>query len=171
MERKFGIFEHFEELNRAAAAQKKEGDKEALIALALENGLEKEDAEDYWETEDEDWGLCNATMAALGKLKLEEQELKLQSQMKDWKDFVAQMVLEDETGDLARAVFSPKKELAEVLAAGLKTASRNRITVDKRIIKKAGLPERAAYIGMCGRDELRGIITRYYLEDGKGAKV
>ena len=123
MERKFGIFEHFEELNRAAAAQKKEGDKEALIALALENGLEKEDAEDYWETEDENWGLCNATMAAMGKLKLEEQELQLKSQMKDWKDFVVQMVLEDETGNLARAVFSPKKELAEVLAAGLKTAS------------------------------------------------
>ena len=46
MEKKFGIFNTVEELNRAAAAQKAEGDLEALIGLATENGLEKEDAED-----------------------------------------------------------------------------------------------------------------------------
>ena len=44
---KFGEFDSVEELNRAAAAQKAEGDEEALIAIALENGIEKEDAEDY----------------------------------------------------------------------------------------------------------------------------
>ena len=38
MEKKFGIFNTVEELNRAAAAQKAEGDLEALIGLATENG-------------------------------------------------------------------------------------------------------------------------------------
>lgn len=43
---KFGIMD-YEELMHTAAAEKKEGDLEALICLAKENGLEKEDAEDY----------------------------------------------------------------------------------------------------------------------------
>ena len=50
-----------------------------------------------------------------------------------------------------------------MLAAGLKLSSENRITVDMRIIKAAGLPESAAYIGMCGRDDLKRIILDYYL--------
>lgn len=58
MEKKFGIFNTVEELNRAAAAQKAEGDLEALIGLATENGLEKEDAEDYMDSDDpEDFSL------------------------------------------------------------------------------------------------------------------
>ena len=169
MEHKFGIFESYEELNRAAAAQKAEGDREAVIALALENGLEKEDAEDYLETEDTEWELCNAAMAALGKLKLEEEELGITSQLKDWKDFLSQLILEEETGELAGAVFSPGRHLAEALAAGIKKASQNRVRVPEEIFKKTGLPETAAWIGMCGRDELRTVFTDYYLgEGGKG---
>ena len=44
---KFGEFDSVEELNRAAAAQREEGDEEALFLLAKENGIDKEDAEDY----------------------------------------------------------------------------------------------------------------------------
>ena len=55
----------------------------------------------------------------------------------------------------------------DVLARGLKKASENRITVDKRIIKAAGLPDSAACIGMCGRDELRKIVMEYYLGEKK----
>ena len=77
MEKKFGIFNTVEELNRAAAAQKEEGDLEALIGIAVENGLEKEDAEEYMESEDPEDFLCNATMAAIGKLNMEEQDLHL----------------------------------------------------------------------------------------------
>lgn len=76
MEKKFGIFNTVEELNRAAAAQKAEGDLEALIGLATENGLEKEDAEDYMESEDPEDFLCNATMAAIGKLNMEGDDRK-----------------------------------------------------------------------------------------------
>lgn len=174
MEKKFGIFETVEELNRAAAAQKAEGDLEALIGLAEENGLEKEDAEEYMDSDDPDDFLCNATMAAIAKLKLEEQDLHLESQMKDWKDFIVQMLTEypiehidDGRDTLANAVFNPDKKLLDVLAAGMKLSSKNRIKVDMRIIKAAGLPESAAYIGMCGRDELKKIILDYYMGEKK----
>ena len=44
---KFGELNSVEELNKAAAGLKEEGDVASLIVLAEENGLDKEDAEDY----------------------------------------------------------------------------------------------------------------------------
>lgn len=163
MEHKFGIFNTVEELNRAAAAQKAEGDEKALVALAIENGLEREDAEDYIDGVYEQ--LCTLPMAAIAKLNQEAKELNLKSQLADWKDFVVQIVTYAESDDLCRAVFSPEKKLLNVLAAGLKTASQNRVQVDGRIIKAAGLPDSAAQIGMCGKDELTKITMDYYLGD------
>lgn len=161
MEHKFGIFNTIEELNRAAAGQKAEGDEEALIALAIENGLDKEDAEDYMD--DVTDCLCTPYMAAVGKLELEAKELKLESQLKDWKDYVVQTVMESKNAELCNAIFSPDKQLLNVLATGMKLASKNRVKVDSKIIKAAGLPGSAAYIGMCGRDELKKIVMDYYL--------
>ena len=162
MEKKFGVFNTVEELNRAAAGQKAEGDLEALIGLAEENGLDKMDAEDYFE--DAADCLCTPLMAAIGKLEQEAKELKLQSQLLDWKNYIVGM-LSDST-ELCAAVFCPDKKLEAVLAAGLKKASQNRVQVDARIIKAAGLPNNAAYIGMCGRDELHDIVSKYYLGGG-----
>lgn len=159
MEHKFGVFNTVEELNRAAAAQKAEGDIEALKGLAAENGIEEEDVEDYLDDLVEE--LVTPCIAAMAKLNLEEKELDLKSQLKDWKEYVVVLCTEDEK--LCHAVFSPEKQLLHVLAAGLKLASQNRITVDKKIIKAAGLPESAAYIGMCGKEELRKIVLDYYL--------
>ena len=163
-------FKTVKELNDKAAELKSAGDLSELVKLAEENGLEKEDAEDYMDSDDPEDCLCNATMAAIGRLNMEEQDLHLESQMKDWKEFVVQMILEypaqhkeEDGAALANAVFNPDKLLLDVLAAGLKLSSENRITVDMRIIKAAGLPESAAYIGMCGRDDLKRIILDYYL--------
>lgn len=158
MEHKFGIFSTVEELNRAAAAQKAEGDLEALIGLAEENGIDREEAEDYMADSVE--CLCTPYMAAVGKLKLEESDLKLQSQLKDWKDFIVQIAAENDA--MCHGIFAPDKHLKDVLAAGLKKASQNRIPVGKEIAAAAGLPS-GTYIGMCGRDELREIVMRYYL--------
>lgn len=162
MEKKFGIFKTVEELNRAAAAQKAEGDEEALIALAIENGLDREDAEDYMDGAMDK--LCTPYMAAIAKLNSEAKELELKSQLLDWKDYLIQIMTEYPGDGLNNAVFDPDKKLLDVMAKGMKLSSENRIQVDKRIIKAAGLPDSAAYIGMCGRDDLREIIMSYYLE-------
>lgn len=162
MEKKFGIFKTVEELNRAAAAQKAEGDEEALIALAVENGLDREDAEDYMDGAMDK--LCTPYMAAIAKLNSEAKELELKSQLLDWKDYLIQIMTEYQGDELNNAVFDPDKKLLDVMARGMKLSSENRIQVDKRIIKAAGLPDSAAYIGMCGRDDLRQIIMSYYLE-------
>lgn len=163
-------FKTVKELNIVAAVMKIDRNLTGLIELAEKYGLEKEDAEDYMDSDDPEETLCNATMAAIAKLKLEEQDLHLESQLKDWKDFIVQMLTDypvDHDGEdrdtLANAVFNPDKKLLDVLAAGLKLSSENRIEVDKRIIQAARLPESAAFIGMCGRDDLKKIILDYYL--------
>lgn len=44
---RFGEFDSAEELNLTAEGLKTEGDMESLLILAEENGIDKEDAEDY----------------------------------------------------------------------------------------------------------------------------
>lgn len=77
---KFGEFDSAEEINRAAAAQLAEGDTEAVMAIALENGLDKDDAEDYIDGIVKE--LTTPFMAACGKLNVEE---KNWSRMKLWR--------------------------------------------------------------------------------------
>ena len=72
---KFGEFDSAEELNRAAAAQKAEGDREALIMLAEENGIDRDDAEDYLDGAVDE--LATPLMAAVGKLQVEAAALGL----------------------------------------------------------------------------------------------
>ncbi len=163
MEHKFGIFNTVEELNRAAAAQKEEKDFEALYILAAENGMDKADVDDYLDGAADE--LATPLMAALGKLGLEAGELELKSQLADWKDYIAAMCADSE--EMSRAVFRPDKELAQVLAGGLQHAFLNRVDLPGRVAKLANLSGRIS-IGMTGRDELRRIAEKYYLDKETG---
>lgn len=159
MVRRFGIFDTVEELNRAAAAQKAEGDEEALFALAAENGIGKEDVQDFLADEVDE--LATPLMAAVGKLDMEAAELGLQSQLKDWKDYLSSMCAEEP--EMCEGVFREDRHLEDFLAAGLRHASQDRVRVPDRIVKKAGIPQ-MSYIGMTGRDELRRIARDYYIK-------
>ena len=66
---KFGEFDSVEELNLAAEGFRSEGDLESLYALAEENGIDKEDAEDYADRITDE--LATPMMAVLGRLKVE----------------------------------------------------------------------------------------------------
>ena len=57
---KFGEFDSYEEINRAAKAQLEEGDLEAIRTIAEENGLDPEDAEG---------GGCPADLSGRGVIK------------------------------------------------------------------------------------------------------
>ena len=86
---KFGEFDSAEELNRAAAAQKAEGDREALIMLAEENGIDRDDAEDYLDGAVDE--LVTPLMAAVGKLQIEAADLELRGILKDWEDCILEL--------------------------------------------------------------------------------
>ena len=65
----------YEELNKTAEGLKMEGDIESLILLAEENGLEKEDAEDYADEVVDTF--TTPVEAAIGKIKVESEYLNL----------------------------------------------------------------------------------------------
>lgn len=155
---KFGEM-NLEELNRAAAAQLAEGDTEALIALAVENGLDQEDAEDYIDGCSE--MLASPFMAAVGKINLEAKELQLEGLIADWKDYILQSCIEDV--ELCKAVREKGKSLEKCLGELLKFAFNAKKKLNDNIAKAAGL-RTPIYLGVPSKAEALEIIRKYYME-------
>lgn len=168
---KFGEFDSVEELNRAAAAQLKEGDTEALIALALENGMDKEDAEDYIDGCVEE--LATPLMAATGKLKLEEEELELKGVVEDWKDSVVELCMND--AEMCAAVRKKGKTLKDCMARLIKFAFENKVQISDKIVDatkvmhngKLEKMRKPLYLGVPNRTEVKKLVREYYLGEKK----
>lgn len=161
---KFGEFDSAEELNRAAAAQKAEGDLEALIALAVENGIDKEDAEDYMDDVVED--LVTPKTAAIGKLDLEKKDLKLSGVLLDWVQELVAMVMESD--EFAGAVRKKGKSLAGYIALTAEKGYENRCVVDKRIVEKMDQVKKIVgshefSIGIPDKKTRKELATKYYM--------
>lgn len=162
---KFGEFDSVEELNRAAAAQKEEGDEEALVALAVENGIDREDAEDYIDGCTDT--LATPLMAAMGKLKVEIEELKLNMVLLDWVQELQAECTESE--ELARAVRKKGKNLDGFMALLADTGFKNKAVVNKRIVEKCGselkriVGSHEFYIGIPDKATRRRLMREYYL--------
>lgn len=154
---KFGEFDSCEELNRAAAAQLKEGDYEALYSLAAENGMEKEDVEDYIDGAVEE--LANPLMAAYGKLDVEARELKTYGIMEDWLSYIRIRCQEEEA--MAKAVRRKGKSLKGCMAALLIWSLENAREVDKDILKACKISYRVT-LGIPGMGQAKKVITDYY---------
>ena len=151
MYEKFGEFDSVEELNKAAAGFAREGDFESVYELAKENGLEKEDADDYLDGITEE--LANLTMAAQGKLDLEEND----KQVKDLMDKMALNVIllmlrgMCDSEEMQKAILKKGKRAKNIL-------QEMRETAKKHASGNMGVS--------CGTDkQLREIIKAYYLED------
>lgn len=156
---KFGEFDSAEELNLAAAGQLEEGDHEALMELAKENGIDKEDVEDYIDgvvTE-----LATPLMAAFGKLAVEEEELKPYEIMKDWTQYIKARC--EESAEMAAAVRRKGKSLKGCIGALLQWSFKNQHDVDKEILKAAGVTAGRCTLGIPGIGRAKKIITEYYL--------
>ena len=102
---RFGEFDSYEEINRAAEGLRAEGDIESLKVLAEENGLDPDDVQEYVELNYVEF--CNETMAALGKIKVESAELKPKDLMEDWVDYLETIIMDE--GDIAQAVRKKEK--------------------------------------------------------------
>jgi hypothetical protein len=163
---KFGEFDSVEELNRAAAAQKAEGDEEALKALAVENGLDPEDAEDYMD--DVTDILATPLQAAIGKLQVEAKDLKIEGVLVDWKDSIVELCMEDET--MQAAVRKKGKYLKDCLAALLRYSFEHKVQVSDAVVKATKVTHngreepmrRPLYLGIPNRKEVKQICRKYY---------
>ena len=154
---KFGEFDSAEELNRAAAAQLKEEDNEALYALASENGIDKEDVDDYINGYVDE--LVNDCMAADGKLNIEAADLKAEGIISDWKDYIMQLCADDR--ELTGAVRKKGKRLSECLGKILEYSYKNRTHVPDKVVKAAGLNP-PLDVGFPDKKNLKNIIYKYY---------
>lgn len=149
---KFGEFDSCEEINRVAEAQSKEGDIEALKELAIENGFDPMDAEDYF-CGDLD-SFCGIKDAALGKLKIEKEEMKLEREFVLLEEELEKECMTDST--VAAGVRRKGKRLAEYLAKVIDKGYEQAVTLPKEILQyvkavpsqykdrmKTGMPDKA----------------------------
>lgn len=155
----FGEFDSAEEINKAAAAQLAQGDTQAVRDIAKENGLDPADAEDYITGDVTE--LCNPLMAALGKIKIEEDELKPVELVQDWVNYIKAQVTEHP--DMAIAVRKKGKTVKGCIAELLKWSYKNCYVVDKDIVKAAGIGNANVKMGIPGMGHAYEIIKAYYL--------
>ena len=142
---KFGEFDSWEDINKAAAGLKEEGDADSLLALAKENGISADAVTDYVAGDTD--SLCTATDAAIGRLEIEaEDSSEDEGQMRVIRNMASAMIIEDER--FAAAVTKKGKRLEEVL---------KRMREEARKSKKNG-------VGcVCGTDrDLQKRIRDYY---------
>ncbi|WP_320959067.1 hypothetical protein [Hungatella effluvii] len=155
---KFGEFDSADEMNRAAAAQRKEGDNEAILAIAEENGIDREDAMDFIDG-------CVAAfvtplMAAYGKLDIEAKELKPYEIMEDWLQYIKLRCAEEP--EMAVAVRRKGKSLKGCIAALLEWSMKNQRPVDSEILKAVRINYKVT-LGIPGMGRAKKIITEYYM--------
>lgn len=156
---KFGKMD-YDELIRTAKAEKAEGDEEALIALAQENGLTREDAEDYMDDLIE--VLCTTMEAAVARIEVEAKDLDVSGIWEEWKGCVLEMCMEDE--ELCRGVCRKDRNLTGLFGKLLKLGFDSKQQVDKRICREAGLNDNV-YTGIPTRQQVMETIRNYYNRD------
>lgn len=161
---KFGEFDSAEEINKAALKMRNEKNEESLLGLCEENGIDKEEAEDFMDGCIDE--LVNPLMAALGKLKVEKEDLKLAGVLNDWVDELRNMCMESE--EFARAVRKKGKGLDGYIALTAETGYKNRAIVDRRIVKKTDqvkkiIGDHEFSIGIPDKAERRKLANEYYL--------
>ncbi|MDY4742583.1 MAG: hypothetical protein SO361_05730 [Lachnospira sp.] len=162
----FGEFDSAEEINKAAANQRINGDMEAIREIAAENGLDPEDAEDFINGDIEE--LTTITLAAHGKLKLEKQDLELKGVLEDWCNIVMELCLTDKK--VAIAVRRKDKSLKVFMSMVLSKAFECKQHVSDKIVditkvnhngKKEPM-RKPLYLGIPCITDIKDMVREYY---------
>lgn len=161
----FGNMDSAEEINKTAEGLKAEGDIENLKKLAEENGIPVEMAELYIAGEI-DW-LADTMTAAMGKIDIEEKDLKPVEIMKDWTEYLKSQCMENE--QLAAAIRRKDKSLKGCMGELLKWSYKNMQDVDTDIQKAAGFSGKVK-LGIPGMGRAKTIMKEYYMKE-KEAKA
>lgn len=161
----FGNMDSAEEINKTAEGLKAEGDFENLKKLADENGIQPEMAELYIAGEI-DW-LADTMTAAMGKIDIEEKDLKPVEIMKDWTEYLKSQCMENE--QLAAAIRRKDKSLKGCIGELLNWSYANMHDVDTDIQKAAGFSGKVT-LGIPGMGRAKTIMKEYYMK-AKEAKA
>ena len=115
---RFGEFDSAKGINETAVNLRREGDNDSIYALARENGIDREMVDAF--VAGDILYICDAMSAAIGKISVEEQELKPKEIMADWTEYIRSEAFEDES--MAIAVRRKGKSLKGCIAEILKWA-------------------------------------------------
>lgn len=118
----FGEMETAEEINAVARSLKEEQEKENLLKLCKENGIDTELAEMFWEG-DIDF-ITDPAMAAVGKLDIEIKEAKEKELAEGIADYLKAQAEASES--FALCIRKKGKRLQKVMDLARKEASRRR---------------------------------------------
>lgn len=156
---RFGEFDSAQEINATAVNLRKEGDKESIMVLAKENGIDEDIVEVFLD------GtllfLCDDMAAAIGKIDIEKKENKCRELMEDWCEYIKDMCSKDE--EFARAVRSKSKHLSGAIAALLQKGFKDQFEISNEIKKAAGVSAGRVTFGCPGMATAKKIIREYYL--------
>ena len=156
---KFGEMDSYKEINELAENLFNEGDMDSLREMARENGIPEEFVEMYLQGDIPE--ICDAMTAAIGKLELEAEELKLQGIMEDWLEYIKVQCMENEL--LASQVRKKGKSLEDCIAALLKWSFGHQKEIPKKIKEAAGVSAGKVTLGIPGMGQAKKIIREYYL--------
>lgn len=160
---KFGEMDTAEEICATAEGLRDEGDRESLMLLARENGIDGEIAGMYFDGEAAEF--CDAATAAIGKVEAEAAGFELYEIMNDWLEYIKASCLEDV--ELARAVRRKGKSLVGCLGAILKWSYDNRKDVCKDIVSASGIAGKVQ-LGIPSMGRAKKLIREYYMKQGGG---
>lgn len=154
---RFGEMSSYIELNEIAQHLKEENDTEGLLILARENGI----SEDYADLFAEDIipYFCDVQIAALGKLNIESNDLKIKGLMKDWVKYIRDMAMKEI--DVTLNVRRADKSLKGCFAFLLKYSLANQTEVDEEILKAAKIRAKVTF-GVPGQAKTKALIRKYY---------
>lgn len=164
---KFGEFDSVAEINDAAKRLLEEGNTEEVKELAAENGISKEDAEDYIDGITDT--LATSLMAAIGKLDLEHKEYEIDGILQDWEMQVREMCMQEDV--MRDAVRRKGKSLRDCMAELIAFSFKNKKQVSNKIasvtkVEHNGKTEpirTPLYLGVPTRKDAKIIIKDYYL--------
>lgn len=156
---RFGEFNSAEEINETAVNLRKEEDHESLKVLAEENGIDVDVLEAF--LDGDMLYLCDEMSAAIGKIEVEAKEVECAEIMEDWVNYIKAQCFEKP--DVARAVRRKGKSLSGCIAEILTWSFKNQHSVDKKIMKAAGVTAGRCTMGIPGMARAKQIITKYYL--------
>ena len=156
---KFGEMSSYKEINELAANLLQEGDLDSLKELAKENGIPDDYVEMY--LEEAIPSLCDSTSAAIGKIDVECTKLKPKELMLDWVEYIKGLCMENEM--IAHQIRKKGKTLQGCMAVLLEYSFKNQITVDKAIIKAAGVNAGKVTFGIPGMAKAKELIRDYYM--------
>lgn len=171
MFKKYGEFDSAEEMNRAAEEKLKAGDTKAILGIAEENGIDKEDAEDYIDGITSEF--VTPLMAARGKLAAESKDLEIKGILTDWRDMIMKMCMDDQK--MRAAVRRKGKSLKECIAMLMSFSFDNKVQVSDKIVNAVTITHNGKkvplkgpiYMGIPNRMQTKEIITEYYMGQKK----